>query len=802
MSLISSTIANLINGVSQQPSALRLASQCELQENCLSSVVDGLCKRNGSKHRAKILSTPLTNAFTHLINRDETERYRVAIFGGTIRVFDLNGVEKTVTLGTGAAAYLTSSSPADDFSALTVADYTIILNKRKVVAQNAADLVPTRPFEALVWVKQAQVNSKYGLTVDGFDAAQVTGDAQTNPQTVATDNIVSNLINGTGTGTSSLTTAMGSSFSNYVIQSNGSSIRIARVNGADFTISAYDSVGDTGMMLIKGVTQRFTNLPAKGFPGFKTEVQGEGGSFNTSYWVEFISDAGNPYGGVWKETCKPSEVRSLDATTMPYVLVRKSDGTFDFKPADWEPRKVGDLAKSNPMPSFVGRTINDVFFHRNRLGLLSDENIVLSTAGDYFNFFKGSAIQILDTDPIDLGVSSTKVAVLNHAVPWNETLLLFSDQMQFMMGKTDILTVKTASLTPTTEFECDSGAKPVAVGNYVYFVQSRGDNSTVREFGIDEYTQTKAAQDITSHVPKYLPSGVFKIASSNTESMLVALSHNAPSKLFIYQFYISGESKLQSAWHEWTFSDGASVLNADFIGSDLHLLISRSDGVYMETIPVNSSNTDGSQLFSVHLDRTVDETKVSSFAYNDTIGQTTFTLPYAVTDPENFELVAWEGNTSFKVGRKVGFTITGGNNLVVTDVGLLGHFRFGRRIVSRYVFSQLEIREQASGGGATTISEGRINVRRMSITYGRSGYFKVLVTPRGRDTYTSVMSGRQVGNSLSLLGQVSLTDGVLPVSIMARNRDVTIEITSDEFLPFAALSADWEGMFVIRSRRI
>jgi hypothetical protein len=37
---------------------------------------------------------------------------------------------------------------------------------------------------------------------------------------------------------------------------------------------------------------------------------------------------------------------------------------------------------------------------------------------------------------------------------------------------------------------------------------------------------------------------------------------------------------------------------------------------------------------------------------------------------------------------------------------------------------------------------------------------------------------------------------------MARNIDVTIELVSDEFLPFSILSADWEGMYVIRSRRI
>jgi hypothetical protein len=436
----------------------------------------------------------------------------------------------------------------------------------------------------------------------------VTGDAQNTPTSVATDNIAGFLkSNVTAAPDIGLQAALGSSASNYVIQGNGSVIRVARVDGGDFTVASTDSFGDQATVLIKGTTQRFTNLPAKGFPGFKAEVQGEGGSFNTSYWVEFVADASNQFGGVWKEGAKPGETRAMDTSTLPHVLIRNSDGTFTLRHGDYLGRTVGDLTKTNPMPSFVGRTINDVFFHRNRLGFLSDEGMILSAAGDYFNFFKGSAIQVLDTDPIDVSVSTTKVATLNHAVPFHESLLMFSDQIQFMLGKTnDILTVKTASIDPTTEYECSSAVKPINVGSYVYFVQKRGDYSLVREFSIDAYTQTKTAQDITSHVPKYIPGGVFKLASSNTENILVALSHNAPSKLFIYQYFVSGESKLQSAWHTWTFGPNDTILNADFIGGDLHLIISRPDGVYLEVMQVSSSTFDGDQAFTARLDRTGD----------------------------------------------------------------------------------------------------------------------------------------------------------------------------------------------------
>ena len=74
MALVSSTIPNLINGVSQQPAEIRLPSQCEVQENALSSVVDGLSKRPPTQHVAKIIASTLTNASVHVVDRDENNR--------------------------------------------------------------------------------------------------------------------------------------------------------------------------------------------------------------------------------------------------------------------------------------------------------------------------------------------------------------------------------------------------------------------------------------------------------------------------------------------------------------------------------------------------------------------------------------------------------------------------------------------------------------------------------------------------------------------------------------------------------
>jgi hypothetical protein len=124
------------------------------------------------------------------------------------------------------------------------------------------------------------------------------------------------------------------------------------------------------------------------------------------------------------------------------------DTTWEFRKNVWDDRLVGDDI-SNPPPSFVGRTIRDIFYHRGRLGFISDDNVILSRAGKPFNFWNETVTAVLDSDPIDRAVSHNKVSILNYVVPFNKALMLFSDLTQFQFTGGDTLTPKTpASIRP------------------------------------------------------------------------------------------------------------------------------------------------------------------------------------------------------------------------------------------------------------------------------------------------------------------------------------------------------------------
>jgi len=794
MSIISSTIPNLVNGVSQQPYALRLASQAEEQINALSSVVEGLRKRPPSRHVAKIANADLGDAHIHMINRDSVERYVVITTNENIRVFDFLGNEKTVNKPNGVS-YLQSLNPKSNFQLLTVADFTFVLNKEKVTAR-ATVKTPSRPFEIMIWVRQGAYSTSYFGSVGGVSFNVQTLDASNaaNAVSIKTETI--------GAGIKAQLEAGGINPANgYTIQQNGSTLYVSHPT-TEFQANVSDSVGDTVLKLINRSVQRFTDLPAKAFPGFLVKVAGTNENAFDNYYVEYFNETNNQFGGVWRESAKSAEDNTIDPNQMPHILVREANGTFTFKKADWKLRTVGDL-DSVPFPSFVGRKINDVFFFRNRLGFLADENIVFSESGEFFNFFKKSAIQTVDTDMIDVAVSHIKVSILKHAVPFNESLLLFSDQTQFMLGKAELLTPRTTSVNQTTEFEANLTSKPVGAGTNVYFAQTRGAFSGVREYYVDGETETNDAADVTAHCPRYIPGKITRLAATSNEDMLVALSDATPSMIYLYRYYWSKGEKLQSSWSRWELPEGSNILTLEFIESDMYLVIGRPDGTYIEVISLEAGRVDPGGTFAVNLDRRVSQDTATLVVQNvdDT---TSITLPYLLDNDQAVEVISWYDCDHCKPGQVIQIaerSVSGGKTVIKTAKPCTKFF-VGLPYTFRYRFSTFLVREGAPGGGQQPVGEGRVQVRQLTLTYNQSGYFRTEVTLKNRQTYRYVFSGRVIGSLQNKLGAISIEEGLFKFPVQSKNDQVAIDVINDSFLPCAFLSAEWEGFFVIRSRRM
>jgi len=788
---VSGTIPNLVNGVSQQAPALRLPTQAELQDNYYSTIVEGLKDRPPTEHIAKILETKPDRVFTHIINRDINEKYLVVFDpdDGILRVFDFEGVEREVFYPRGFG-YIDGADAAT-LRAVTVADYTFITNTT-VATQMDDEVQPLRKPEALVNVMAGNYGKTYAIYINGVLAASYEtpdGDVASEAPYVDTVFIANKL--------DEALTANGFNSSGWHSNRYQNAIHIFHELGVNFNIEVQDGYNGNAMKAAKSRVQRFSDLPQFGPDGFVVEVIGDKGTTGDNYYVQFQKGEDGP--GVWKECVKPGVNLYMKAATLPHALISEADGTFTFDEIEWDPRKCGD-EDSSPDPSFMGDYIEDVFFHRNRLGFLSGENAIMSRNGSFFDFFRTTASAVLDDDPIDVGASHVKVSLLKHAVPYQDQLVLFSEQTQFTLGGGDLLTPKTVSIRPQTEYVCDGNVRPVGIGQSIFFAARRGDWSSLWEYNIDKVSQTASAAEVTAHVPAYVPKGVIKMVGTSNESVLAMLADSDPTRVYVYRFYVSTDGqRLQAAWQRWALPGNPRVLNIQFIESDLYAVVEREDGVYLEKIRMQPNAFDEGLGFLVHLDRRVHTDRLAAPVYSPTYDYTVYTLPYMPS--ENIVAVTSPGGSTLPaIELPVAVISTSGLQVALRGDTRTAKVWFGEPYQRRYRFSRLFLRQQSPNGGSTAVQSGRLQLKQMTLAHNNSAYFKVVVTPEGRAPYVYEYTGRTLGDANNILGHIPLRAGKFNVPLLSRNDRVTIDLISDSWMPSAFINAEWTGIHNERAR--
>ena len=213
-----------------------------------------------------------------------------------------------------------------------------------------------------------------------------------------------------------LKTATNSSLTNVTAEVIGSGLFLhgSRADSTNFLGGAVNE----NMSVIGQKAQDISRLPAMCKQGYVAQISNAADLDTDDYYVKFIADNGVSGAGSWEECVRPHNLASgsdpmlkgLDTSTMPHALINNRNGTFTFaeltetfansKNNDnyWKNREVGDDT-SNPFPTFKGAGIQKIFFHRNRLGLIAGENVVMSQPGGYFNFFIVSFFSRFDLSP-------------------------------------------------------------------------------------------------------------------------------------------------------------------------------------------------------------------------------------------------------------------------------------------------------------------------------------------------------------------------------------------------------------------
>jgi len=501
----------------------------------------------------------------------------------------------------------------------------------------------------------------------------------------------------------------------------------------------------------------------------------------------------------------------------------------DYSAFKYGSRGAGDEI-TNPDPSFVGKKINNIFFYENRLGFLAGENCVMSETGEFFNFFRTTVIDLLDTAPIDLAVSSNEIATLRHAVPYKNNLILFSDTQQFALGSgRTALSNETVALTQVSYDECNINALPIASGSSLYYGYDRGEFSGMRQMAVldaqgDNYTSV----DIADHVPQYIPNSWKMYASMPQQNLIIGLpeaTDGTMQDLYLYKYLDKGNQRVQSAWFKYSLplmgdsDDQKQIIGIHAIDNILYVLCQwryvASDVItggktYLYKMRIENNLTDSNSIFVTKLDSRVsyDATDGVGFdavtaSYNTPVSsKTTFTLPFT-----------WSGN-AIKAYTKATDSDGGAAELTIdTQNGSAGtlviagdktgsSIWFGVDYTMTYEFSKPVIRGSA-GQGSSQLLSGRFQIMSCDVSFDDTTTFTASVTNPGRaNTYTYTHTTSTTDVLSTAQGSTAVSSGDFRIPIHTKSDAYTLTITSSSPFPVSFMSAEYEAQYSARSRRV
>ena len=513
------------------------------------------------------------------------------------------------------------------------------------------------------------------------------------------------------------------------------------------------------------------------------------------YYVKFIGKlkADGTYldgEGVWEECPKPGVRTEFDPSTMPIQIVRQADGTFKIEQVPWEKRLVGDEV-TVPEPSFIGKAINKLLFFRNRLVMLSDENVIMSQPGEFFNFWPKSAITYTATDNIDLSCSSEYPAIVYDGLQVNSGLVLFTKNQQFMLTTdSDVLSPLTAKINALSSYNFNFKTNPISLGTTIAFLDNAGKHSRFWEMSKVFREGEPDVVDQTKLVSELFDTDITEISNSR-ENGTVFFSKKDSSTLYGFRYFNASAQRLQQSWFTW---ETVGTIQYHTILDDALYIVIRNNGkdtlqkysikLYSDSITVVNDAT-----YRIHLD-SISSVTIANGTYDEETNKTTFPKPNGYENT-TAELCLFDNNTdSDFIGKYNKASIVGSNIEVPGNwenkTVILGYlFDMQIKFPTIYV-TKVENENMQADTNASLI------IHRVKLNFGSYGTYSTTIDRLGKPSYTEIWEAPVADQYL--LSNVAIDDEVTKtIPTYERNKNLSITLKSTHPSPATLYSMAWEG---------
>ena len=584
-----------------------------------------------------------------------------------------------------------------------------------------------------------------------------------------------------------------------------------------------------GMTVISKSCTDISRLPSQCRKDYVVRISNSENTESDNYYLKFETDSNETIGpGKWVECARPdgmnfagdtdTQYNGLDSDKMPHQLVSSINTSgeitsFTFKKIDsgltdasveWKDKQVGDM-NTNPMPSFVDKKISKIFFHRNRLAFVADEQIVLSQPGDYFNFFTVSAITNTDDNPIDIGMSDIRPAFIRHVLPVQKGIMLFSDTAQFLLfTESDIYSSKTVRLKKMSDYECDASIDPVDLGTTVMWASTVGPYTRAFEAAIIDDGSPPKVIEQTRVIPELIPSDV-TIAANSPAVGLVTYGKKGDSNLYLYKYFDGADNqRAQSAWFTWTLTGELqhaaytagnlytiTKTNNEYILSRHEFVTNRVDAAGANRAYQLGSSTPGKLNTSRWFEACLDYMQVFASFSAPTNDLTSLTIGHQPADWTKVYLVVLSGD---QAGTVVQADSTSSGTTAKFKIDLSSGTN--RAAVGYKYDTTIEFPTFYAAAGEGRDLNGDLRISGINFEMGVSGpmEFELSSIYSDMDTHTQYESGMTVGTGQYSEPPAALNKSVR-VPVQRKNEKYNLKLKVPDPFSTSLLSASWDGRY-------
>jgi hypothetical protein len=888
MATVSQRIPNFLGGVSTQPDNEKEINQVSEIINGYTDLTLGLHKRSGTRWIADLangVSTALfPNAKWFYIDRHGLAPYIGCIpvgdgagdgggDGGSIpiKMWNANtGDAVTVTNTTVNSIqpldYLTATKtvagsstaivPKEDYDVLTIQDTTIITNKT-VTVDDLADPSFTSNRNGTIRILLAKNTTQYSVRIKVGSEDEVTT-TYTSDGSATIEEIAAGLLasgtnsGGDASGTDGLNGVKADGdegFTNFTFTDCGFGVINVAHSSSDFTLEFSSGDSNTLMEVYKDEIQDISSLTKYDKDGRTLRVtQTAGLGDKDDYYVKFALDSGyTTVGkGTWQETTGFTTSTGFNPATMPHELVYTGVNAFTFRPITWTARLAG-TETTNPMPSFKGSTIQEAFFSSNRLGFLSEDNVIMSQTTEYYNFFKRSAQTSIDSDPIDINASSIRPCTFHAVIPKTQGLLLFSTHEQFLLANNDgspTFSPNKVRIRSLSSFEMDKNVDPVDAGDFIAFISKTPSYTRVYAMITQGNENNAQIADLGMKVNEWIPDTVDSVSSS-TQNNLLILSSQTSEYVYFYRARETGTDTALKSWFRWQLP-----------GPVRHITIQNDEAIVVCQVVTTADGADGGSdpdeerlyLCKINLNTTPEQLSLVDAdgnrinpcidLYKESAGITSnggavwssglgsgkmgtrVQLPYKdAVDKTPVIVIKSGGSANSTPGLAFGTEgielergeVDGNDYFFIPNVDLVnGVASDGSAAITLHVAAdvivgykynyEVELPRYYFRNEAGTDYTASLVLARMKFAVGKSGQFSFKMKAKGEDEYSTAIAATSADQYKA--DEVPITaEAVYTVPLHQRPKNFTLKVFDDGPFPLALTSMTWEGNYTPRYYR-